>query len=187
MQFSLFRSHFLYFLFFLCLFLGIPSCLGKPINRKRKLKSDNEAGKERITWTAVQINWKIRDYWTRLRSFLRFFYVFGGFLTMCPPPPCRWCMRVWACTGVVTGFDPRLVWPWLECYSSLSPSPQVKYNNTTKKCSQLYIVVPIHYVILVYTSVQKTKNTITANRVRTYHMDPRKTSSSKSEVFLEKT
>ena len=97
MQFSLFRSHFLYFLFFLCLFLGIPSCLGKPINRKRKLKSDNEAGKERIKWTAVQINWKIRDYWTRLRSFLRFFLCVWWIFDNVSPPTLQ---MVYACVSL---------------------------------------------------------------------------------------
>ena len=37
-----------------------------PLNRKRKQRSENEAEKERITWTVVHRTCKIWDSWTRL-------------------------------------------------------------------------------------------------------------------------
>ena len=43
-------------------FLAFHPALGMPINRMRKPRSDKETEKEKIAWTAVHRNYKIRDY-----------------------------------------------------------------------------------------------------------------------------
>ena len=64
MEFFLFSS--LSLIFFHFNILTAQPALGMQFNRKRKKRSEIEAEKEIITWTAEHKNWEIRDYKTRL-------------------------------------------------------------------------------------------------------------------------
>ena len=65
MQLSLFLTHSGFFAFSFYI-LASPIMDGMLTNGKRTQRSEKEAEKERLTWTAVPRNCKIRDYQNRL-------------------------------------------------------------------------------------------------------------------------